>query len=266
MTKIDNNVIELPTGSFIIDDDITEDEEFYDNSVSATSFIESEKSPPPSQPTKTGYFASISHLFVREVMVLFYSDLVLWLAQTEFEVLLPLVTQQDYGWKETYLSVVYMVGGGWLMVVFFAMYKLSDRTNVKDQHYVLISLLLTTCALVLLMLEQLPAATDLQSRITVFMMICLLCFSAIPLNLVAIKSLITKLTPVETQGVTQGVYSSISRIALILGPIIAGVAFHNRIIFGSVMAVLTLCGLCGVTLSLRKIRVKLRKMREINGA
>jgi len=251
------------TGSFIIDDDITEDDEFFENSFSATSDTESERYH-NAEPPKKDLLSVIKQLCVREILVLFYSDLVLWLAQTEFEVLLPLVTQEDYGWKETYISIVYMVGGVWLMFVFFLIYKFSEKTNVKDQHYVIISLLLTISALILLMCEQIPDTNDLKTRIVIFMLICVLAFSAIPLNLVAIKSLITKLTPVETQGVTQGVYSSISRIALIVGPIIAGVAFNNRIVFGSVMALLNLFGLVGVVLSLRKIRVKLRQSEQAN--
>ena len=231
--------------------EIEEDDTFH------CSLAESNKAP-----EKGSLMYIVRELCTIEIMVLFYCDLALWLSQTELEVLLPLVTQENYGWGETYLSIVYMVGGVYLILIFVAMSTLGSKFKVKDQSYVIWALLLTTCSLSLLIMEQIPDSKDLKTRITIFMFICLTTYSAIPLNLVAIKSLVTKLTVRETQGMTQGVYSSISRVALVLGPILASAAFHNRVVFGSVMGILCLTALFVFVLSLRKLRTKIAYVEQ----
>ncbi|XP_057305242.1 uncharacterized protein LOC130642174 [Hydractinia symbiolongicarpus] len=242
-------------GKMMIDDELTEDDEF---------FQESSMDEPAVVVTKSSTMQLLLQLCTMEVLSIFFSDLVLWLAQTEFEVLLPLVTQEDYGWGEREVSAIYMVGGVWLMFVFFLIYKFGDKTNVKDQHYVVISLLLTILALLFLMCEQIPDEKNKKTRVGIFLSICVVVFSAIPLNLVAIKSLVTKLTPRDSQGVTQGVYSSISRVTLILGPLLAGICFNHRLVFGALMATSCIIALIWVVLSLRKIRSKIALMEEID--
>lgn len=207
-------------------------------------------------------FKIAASLCTKEILVLFYSDLVLWLAITEFELFLPLITQEEYGWKETETSIVYIVGGVWLMFVFFFIYKFGSK--IKDQHFVTFSLLLTITASILLMCEQIPQTEDIKTRLSIFLVICVIVFTAIPLNMVAIKSLITKLTPEDTQGITQGVYNSLSRIATITGPVLAGVAFSNRVMFAFAMVILNLVALVGVVLSLTKIKLKIQSMLQTN--
>ena len=112
------------------------------------------------------------------------------------------------------------------------------------------------------MCEQIPESEDIKTRLSVFIVICLIVFTAIPLNMVAIKSLITKLTPEDSQGITQAVYISISRITTIVGPVLAGVAFNNRVMFAFAMVLLNLLGLVGVVLSLTNIKLKVASMLE----
>ena len=198
---------------------------------------------------------TIIELCALEIIAIFYTDLVLWLAQTEFEVLAPLLTQEDFGWKESLLSIIYMVGGVELIVIFLCIWYFSSKLNIEDTFYLLFSLALTTCGVLLMIVYQ-AKRTDRTASITIFCIICFLVFTSIPLNLVASKSLLTKITRQETQGFTQGVYSSVSRIALILGPILGSAAFHNLALFGSMMALCCVVAFIWLVLCLERIRLR----------
>ena len=250
-TKRPFKLYKSTNGALYVDDNLTE-EESYTESNNSDSSISLHDVPP-----KSDALQLLLALCTTEILSIFYSDLVLWLVQTEFEVLLPLVTQENYHWGESNVSIVYMVGGVWLMFVFFLIYKFSEMLKIKDQHYVLLSLIFTIAALLLLMCEQIPESKDIKKRLPIFLSICVLIFSTIPLNLVAVKSLVSKLTPREKQGLAQGVYSSIGRIALIMGPILAGTAFRHLIIFAMAMSIMCVIGLVWFVLNLGKINRKI---------
>ena len=71
----------------------------------------------------------------------------------------------------------------------------------------------------------------------------ILAFSTVPFNLVAPKTFISKTTNPETQGFVQGFYASITRIALIGGPIVGSLVFRERQKYGIVSSVS-----CGIAL------------------
>ncbi len=200
---------------------------------------------------------AIMELASFEILAIFYTDLVLWLAQTEFEVLAPLVTQEDFKWKETYLSIIYMIGGIELIVIFLLIWYLGNKINVGDIFLLLFSLCLTTCSLLLMIVYQAKRSNH-NAGIAIFIVICFLVFFSVPLNLVASKSLLTKITREETQGFTQGAYSSVSRIALILGPVLGSSAFHSLALFGSLMALGNVVAFVWLVLCLDRIKKRIQ--------
>ena len=247
-------------GKLLVDDEIPEDDEEYFQTES--SFNTSESDDSIEIETNESYLRQIYQLLSAEILVIFYADLILWLVQTEFEVFLPLMTQEEYGWTETQVSIVYIVGSIWLMFEFFLMYKFSEKSKIKDHHYINVSLVLNIIAILLFMCEQIPDENDLHSREAIFMTICLCVYSSIPLNLVAAKALIGKLVPREKVGITQGLYGSVGRVTLVVGPIIAGTAFNHRMIFSIVMLLLCLIALIIMVLYLRRIKKKILHMQE----
>ena len=252
-------------GRTFIDDNLTEDDEEFTYNDEESQVTTTDCGGDDSVRVvvkKTSLQQALELITTIEIVAILYSDLVLSLIQTEFEVFLPLITQEGYGWKETETSGVYMVGGVWLMFVFFLMYKFSPKSKIQDQHYIVISLILTSFALLLLMVE---VIIPKKYRVGVFVVICVFVFSAIPLNLVAGKSLTTKLTPRETQGFTQAVYSSISRVSLVLGPVIAAVAFEHRLQFSASMLCFCIVGLIAVVMLLGKIKRKIVQIQGSNG-
>jgi len=201
---------------------------------------------------------AIMELVSLEILAIFYADLVLWLAQTEFEVLAPLITQEDFQWREKYLSGVYIVGGCELILIFLIIWYIGGKLKIDDTTLLLFSLCLTTCSLLLMVVYQ-AKRSDRRACIIIFLLICFLVFMSVPLNLVASKSLLTKITRPDTQGFTQGVYASVSRIALILGPVLGSSAFHNLALFGCLMALGNVVAFVWLLLCLNRIKSRMEE-------
>ena len=141
------------------------------------------------------------------------------------------------------VSIIYIVGSIWIMFELFLMYKFSEKSKIKDHHYIIVSLILNITAILLFMCGQIPDENDLHSTEAIFMTMCLCVYSSVPLNLVAAKALIGKLVPREKEGITQGLYGSVGRVTLVIGPIISGSAFDHRMIFSIAMLLLCLIAL-----------------------
>ena len=82
--------------------------------------------------------------------------------------------------------------------------------------------------------------SNIQIRIPIFSMATFLGFASAPFNLVSAKALITKIYPAESQGYIQGVFGSITKLGLVLGPIVSSISFHHRTIYGTIQIVLTI--------------------------
>ena len=113
------------------------------------------------------------------------------------------------------------------------------------------------CSLLLMIVYQAKRSNH-TAGVALFLIICFLVFFSVPLNLVASKSLLTKITRPETQGFTQGVYSSVSRIALIFGPLLGSSAFHSLALFGSLMALGNVVSFVWLLLCLNRIKLRIQ--------
>ena len=195
-----------------------------------------------------------------EFLILAYVDIVLWTSQTEFEILLPYVTEFDYGWTPSWTGLIYMIGGFELIVIFIALYYIDQHYVTRDTYLLLLSLFLTQVSLGLLICEGVPS--KLKYRVIVFAFICLLVFTSIPFNLVASKSLISKIARPQTQGFIQGIYASVTRVALIVGPIIGSLVFHKREIYGIVASVVCINAIIGLMLCMNRLHRKEDDMTE----
>lgn len=195
-----------------------------------------------------------------EFLILAYIDIVLWTSQTEFEILLPYVTEFNYGWTPAWTGLIYMIGGFELIVIFLALYYIDTHYVTRDTYLLLLSLFLTQVSLGLLICEGVP--TKINYRIIIFGFICLLVFTSIPFNLVASKSLISKITRPQTQGFIQGIYASVTRIALIVGPIIGSLVFRKREIYGIVASIVCFNAIIGLMLCMDRLHKREDDMTE----
>ena len=186
-----------------------------------------------------------------EFLVLFYVDCVLWLAQTEFEIFLPYLTEFEYKWSPKWTGMVYMIGGVELVIIFLVLYFICSRCQIRDSYMLILSCVLTMGSTGLLIYEGVPK--DINDRVIVFVFISLLVFTSIPFNLVASKAILSKICRPESQGFIQGFYASVTRIALIAGPIIGSLVFHHRQIYGIVASVASFLAAFGIILCIPRL-------------
>lgn len=189
-----------------------------------------------------------------EFIILFYVDCVLWLVQTEFEIFLPFLTEFEYNWSPKWTGMIYMVGGAELIVIFLVLYFVCSRCQIRDSYMLIFSCVLTMCSTGLLIYEGVPES--INDRVVVFMFICFLVFTSIPFNLVASKAILSKICRPESQGFIQGFYASVTRIALIAGPIIGSIVFHHRQIYGIVASVASFIAAIGILFCVPRLNRK----------
>ena len=201
--------------------------------------------------TQPNIFEEISRLCTANVIVIFYLDTVLWLAQSVFEFLLPLIAEFEYGWSPFQTGLVYMAGGVELIMVFGYLYYISKRNNFRDTYLILWSLVMTLLSLMLLIFERLMPNTS--QKIGMFVTICGLMFVAVPLNLTGVKSLLSKITRPEFQGITQGLYGSVCSFSLIIGPMLGSLIYKHRAEYGGVTAMLTITCILALCVCMEKI-------------
>lgn len=240
-----------------------EDKSFYKSSTDTTPLVEkmqivdeaedfnNSDNDTNKDPSDKSIKSILKDMMAPEFIVLFYVDCVLWLAQTEFEIFLPYLTEFEYHWSPKYTGMVYMIGGVELIVIFLALYYISSRCQTRDTYMLILSCALTMASTGLLIYEGVPK--NVNDRVTVFVFICLLVFTSIPFNLVASKAILSKICRPESQGFIQGFYASVTRISLITGPIIGSLVFHHRQIYGIVGSALSFLAAVGVILCIPRL-------------
>ncbi|XP_066928640.1 uncharacterized protein [Clytia hemisphaerica] len=208
----------------------------------------------------TEYWNSIKEILCFEFLVITATDFTLWFCQTNFEILAPYITEFDYGWTPQMTGMIYVVGGFLIIIVFLLMYFLSAKCAVKDSYLLLTALIATQISLVLLVYE--ANLTNIPTRETLFAIISVFVFFTIPLNLVCSKTLLSKLFHPDRMGAVQGLSSGISRITMIIGPIISGYIFKHRIIYASVTSVFLFITVIGFFSCINKIHKRIRSLRR----
>merc|ERR1711881_160707 len=102
--------------------------------------------------------------------------------------------------------------------------------------------------------------TTIFGKEAVFVTICVLVFASIPLNLTGSRALISKIVPAEKQGLVQGTYTAVTKLALIAGPILGGFVYSSRRCYGVIMAMLYVAGIGALTLAMPRIQEKGRQI------
>ena len=199
-------------------------------------------------------WSALKEICTIDFALLFYIDLILWFSQTVFEIMLPYLTEFDYHWSSAWTGVIYTVEGLELMLIFLLMYYLLPRFQIRDTYLIAFSLLITQVSLALFICESIPK--DINHKIIIFWFLFILASISLPFNFVASKTFISKITNPETQGFVQGVYGSITNIALIGGPLVGSLVFRERQKYGIVSSVFCGIALIGLLLCLPRLHRK----------
>ena len=157
-----------------------------------------------------------------EVVAVFFTAFSVIFMQTSLETFLTPFTRDYFGWKDAGNSILYAVCGVEIMVVFIL---LSFISKVVSDRILLIIGLVGNISTVAFLIVYIPYAIPMNNQIRDY-----LCFGipvffnvfSLPLIVVPSISLLSKVTDIKTQGLTQGIRSAFSGMGQILGPNWAG--------------------------------------------
>lgn len=157
-----------------------------------------------------------------EVVAVFFTTFTVIFMQTSLETFLTPFTRDYFGWTDAGNSLLYAVCGVEIMLVFLMLSFISKL--VSDRILMIIGIVGNLTTLVFLIIW-LPAAVPHSNQIKDY-----LCFGipiffnvfSLPLIVLPTISLLSKVTDIKSQGVTQGLRNAFSGVGQIFGPNWAG--------------------------------------------
>ena len=191
-----------------------------------------------------------------QVIVLIYLLFFMYVIHTCLQGISPLIAENMLSWTETQVSLLYT---GWgleiilvLVIVWLIAPKVSDRA-------ILLFAVVCGCAssLTLIVLSYSKAGTSLC--LYSFVITILLAGVGISVTVVVGRSLVSKHTKPENQGLVHAILTSFNRIAGLSGPIFGSSLYTRKVTMGWILAVLQVLGLVLLILAYKKLKVVAKK-------
>jgi len=189
-----------------------------------------------------------------EIFVLVFNGSLIFLIQTVFEVLAPLIIEQEFQWGQGVVGAVYIFGGVEVILLFIGIIYIGSRYSTPDVYMLLVSLMLSLLVLILTCAETAPKSMMARHGLFFAMAVCV--YSSMPLNLVACKAMLSKVAGVEIQGTVHGLFNGVIRVVLVIGPVLGGVAYKDRKMYAAVMLGCLLVGTIAYCTLMKKLRIK----------
>ncbi len=179
--------------------------------------------------SETGpYILRLYNDYVRdEVVAVFFTAFAVIFMQTSLETFLTPFTKDYFGWTAAGNSILYAVCGVEIMLVFLLLSFISKKVN--DRILMIIGLVGNISTVVFLIIY-IPNAVPLRNQIRDYLWFGLPVFFnvfSLPLIVLPSISLLSKVTDIKSQGLTQGLRSAFSGMGQILGPNWAGKYLFN---------------------------------------
>ena len=179
---------------------------------------------------------SIRELLSRhDVIIILLAQFLMFFNQTAFETLVLLIGVEKLGFTINILSMVFIVAGVEMVAVIMVVWLANKSVDAKY--------LLLTClsAGILSSFARLAITFAKPHSSGILAMTLLMGFFTIigtPLASIAGKSLLPKITRVETHGFYQAAFSTAQHLGLVTGSLVASVLYNYLVIFSSLMIVL----------------------------
>lgn len=166
-----------------------------------------------------------------DILVLFFSQFLMYFSQSAFETLAPLIGVQMFNFTITYLACLYVAAGVELVVIIVLVWLVSR--HISDRSLLLGSTAMGTVGVFALLGVALSKPGSHGGLVLGLLMVFFMLL-ATPVTSIVGKSLLSKITPVEEQGFYQGCLSSTQQLGLIIGPLVGSALYSYLIIFSSV--------------------------------
>ncbi|CAF0984287.1 unnamed protein product [Brachionus calyciflorus] len=192
--------------------------------------------------------------YIREEIVAIYcSTFTVFFMQTVLETMLTPFTKDYFKWSDIENSILYGLAGLEIMIVFIFLSFLSKK--YKDRTLLFIGLCGNLSTLIFLIIY-LPMVVPDPNNLTQYILFIIPVFAnvfSLPFIVLASISLLSKITSIHSQGLSQGIRRTVVGLACILGPNWAGAFYKQWFIMIGVLILLLLMSLIMSILSFNKL-------------
>lgn len=187
-----------------------------------------------------------------EVNVLVYLLFFMYVTHTCLQGITPLVAEKMLDWNETKVSIVYTVWGLEIIIVLIVVWLVSPK--IADRVILLLAVLCGALASISLIVLSYSSPGSKLCYYS-FLVTIFLGGVGISITVVVGRSLVSKHTSQENQGLVHAILTSFNRLAGLLGPIFGSSLYTYKTLMGCLIAGVQFLGLILVIAAFRRLKV-----------
>ena len=203
---------------------------------------------------KSTFKAALLDMFTKfEVNVLVYLLFFMYVTHTCLQGITPLVAERMLKWNETKVSIVYTVWGLEIIAVLIIVWVVSPK--IADRVILMSAVIcgnLTSVSLIVLSYSKPQSNLCYYS----FLITILLGGVGISITVVVGRSLVSKHTRAENQGLVHAILTSFNRLAGLTGPIFGSSLYTHKTVMGCLIGGVQLLGLILLVAVFSKLKTK----------
>ena len=203
---------------------------------------------------KSTFKAALLDMFTKfEVNVLVYLLFFMYVTHTCLQGITPLVAERMLKWDETKVSIVYTAWGLEIIAVLVVVWVVSSK--VSDRIILLSGVICGSLASVSLIVL---SYSKPESTLCFYSFIATILFGGVGIAIAVVvgRSLVSKLTHPENQGLVHAILTSFNRLAGLSGPIFGSSLYTHKSLMGLLIFGVQILGLVLVIVVFQKLKVK----------
>jgi MFS family permease len=199
------------------------------------------------------FYSAMKDMFTKfEVNVLVYLLFFMYITHTCLQGITPLVAERMLKWNETKVSIVYTVWGLEIIAVLIVVWLVSPK--IDDRVILLSAVICGSLASVSLIV--LSYSTP-ESKLCYYSFLVTIFLGGVGISITVVvgRSLVSKHTRQENQGLVHAILTSFNRLAGLLGPIFGSSLYTHKTVMGCLIAGVQFLGLILVIAAFGRLKV-----------
>ncbi|CAB3998335.1 major facilitator superfamily domain-containing 8-like [Paramuricea clavata] len=195
------------------------------------------------------------------VIVLVYLLFFMYIIHTSLQGIAPLIAENMLLWNETQVSLLYTGWGLEIILVVVVIWLIAPK--VSDRAILVCAVICGCCASAFFIVMS-YAKRGSNLCLYSFIMTILLSGIGISVTVVTGRSLVSKHTKPENQGLVHAILTGFNRLAGLTGPIFGSSLYTRMVILGWILLTVKVIGLILVSIAYKKLKVEKTKKEVKN--
>ena len=235
--------------------DVVEEATEVDNEAEKTSLQEKTTEPAMVEQSHepATFLSAMNDMFTKfQVNVLVYLLFFMYVTHTCLQGITPLVADHMLHWSETKISIVYTVWGLEIIVVLLVVWLVAPK--IDDRVILLSAVICGSLASVSLIIL---SYSNPMSKLCYYSFLVTIFLGGVGISITVVvgRSLVSKHTLPENQGLVHAILTSFNRMAGLLGPIFGSSLYTHKTVMGCLIAATQFIGLVLVIAAYRRLKV-----------